>query len=450
MNKLCALARYCPPNWYKILGACFIVLPYLMHVSVLGSLAFTGTILWQDYKAIGWQLLRSGLVLVATLLLINTLQAVNIGEAVLQLSHFLPYFGLWGALVVYLTQHPQADTVLIRWSWSFVLGAAPIGIFALGEYWVSHNPNYSLQQLLNQIPPVELLYSGNPERSRAQAFFDNPNTLASYSVMIVGLIVGLLAAIETRPRQKGKHSNANSLLFHQITARISLCICLLSSLSSLYCSGSRNGYIAVIILLFLAVLALRRIPWIRWCGLLILGALTASIFTVGIRGHVPSWNSLVQNPRIVVWQQALQLFQENPWWGHGLGSYKLLYDGSILKKSYMGHAHNLWLSLLAEVGLIPTCALTIVIGFMLYRAARSFLANYHTAYSAITLGYGLCFVAALLLSLFDVTYYDARHNILAWVCLAAISSIPNLIKKSKQAKSVQTISLTSHYKESIF
>jgi O-antigen ligase len=422
-----------PPTWSRRLNPCFGILPYLMYASILGCLIFAGAVLRRAPGAIGQQLLHSGLAIVAVLLLVSSFQAVDLGEAALQLSHFLPYFWLWAALVVYLSQHPQADTVLIRWSWILVLGAAPIGVLALGEYWLSRFPDYSLQQLLDLIPPLDWIYTGVPGSRRAYAVFNNPNTLASYCVMTVGLIIGLLAVTETQrqPQSSTPGDPPSPLIARPIAARIGLGLCLLSTLTGLYCSGSRNGYLAAAIVLVLGLLALRRIAWIRWCGLLTLGAFTASTLTFGIRGRAPSWDWFTRDARMAAWQLALRRTQESPWWGHGLGSYNLLYDGSVPGHSYIGHAHNLWLSLTAETGLITTFALTSVVGLMLYRAARALLTSPPSPLSAIALGYGLCFLAVMVLSIFDVTYYDARHNILAWLCLAALGSLPVLIAKGK-------------------
>jgi O-antigen ligase len=125
-----------------------------------------------------------------------------------------------------------------------------------------------------------------------------------------------------------------------------------------------------------------------------------------------------------VWRFALRLIAEKPWLGHGLGSYKLLYDGSVPGYSEMPHAHNLWLSLMVGIGIPATILLTLVIGGILYKnVSPLFRISIWGDAQKLTIGYGLCFLAAMLFSLFDVTLFDARINLLAWLSLAVMDGL---------------------------
>lgn len=58
--------------------------------------------------------------------------------------------------------------------------------------------------------------------------------------------------------------------------------------------------------------------------------------------------------RLAHWQAALNMVKEHPWLGIGLGNYELAYDEFRLVNwdEALGHAHNYYLNILAETGMI--------------------------------------------------------------------------------------------------
>ncbi|WP_008317386.1 O-antigen ligase family protein [Leptolyngbya sp. PCC 6406] len=411
-------------TWSEFLDFCLGLLPYLMYVSLLGMVSFLGAIFYRYPKRIAQQLYRHGFWAITLLLGISTLQAHDRGEASLQLAHFLPYFLLWAALMVYLPSLERVWTPLTRWAWILVIGTFPLSLIALAEYGLKRVPSQPLPWLLAQFPPLDWLYTGDALDPRAYSLFNSPNTFANYGVMVMGLIVGLLVSAEGNFDGAIGPNHAQRLRFKQ-RGWLSLTLGLL--LIGLYCSGSRNGYLVAFILLAVGLYTLRRNPWMRWLGLGGVGAIVVSVLSLGIGGRSLSWAWVTEDPRVYVWQLALRLIVQRPWWGHGLGHYKFLYDGSVPGYDGIPHAHNLWLSLAAEAGLFLTIVLTLVIGMICYRGAREIAALPSTSQlKGVALGYGYCFLAMALFSFFDVTLYDARLNLLSWLSLAVLGSLPEL------------------------
>lgn len=385
-----------------------------MYVSLVGMAGFLGAMGWQAPKAIGRHLWQSGLGAIALLLIISTARAHDPVEASLQLAHFLPYFLLWAALVTCFNRTAPGWLRLRQWSWILVLGAFPLGAIALVEYSLKRLPGEPLAQLLAQVPPLDWLYTGVVADPRAYSVFNSPNTFAHYTVAMMALIVGLLLALEG---QSGATNRRDRALLVGTLALL---------LVGLYCSGSRNGYLVALLVLGMGLYLLRRNPWMRWIGLGGLGAIAASSAILGVGGRAPSWAWVTQDPRVYVWRLALRLTAQNPWWGNGLGSYKFLYDGSVPGYDGIPHAHNLWLSLAAEAGIPVTLGLTAVVGIMCFRGARA-IAQLppQSPQRGIAVGYGLCFLTMVVFALFDVTLFDARLNVLAWVCLAVLGVLPH-------------------------
>ncbi|HEY9889095.1 MAG TPA: O-antigen ligase family protein, partial [Candidatus Obscuribacterales bacterium] len=127
------------------------------------------------------------------------------------------------------------------------------------------------------------------------------------------------------------------------------------------------------------------------------------------------------------WGLALQLIRDRPLLGHGLGSYKLLYNGEVPGYDYIAHAHNFWLMIAAEAGLPTIVLFTLIVGGICYRSCRSLgrLGKSPNHY-AILLSYQLSFLGIALFSLFDITLAEARVNLLAWLSLAVMDAAPVL------------------------
>lgn len=102
--------------------------------------------------------------------------------------------------------------------------------------------------------------------------------------------------------------------------------------------------------------------YLAWQGLWALGVLPDA--------HLSSAERLVQqtsgaSPRLHIWQVAWQLFLQKPLLGQGFGQFDTAYflAGRHIAElpTYVEHAHNLILHLLAELGLLPVMLLALAI-----------------------------------------------------------------------------------------
>jgi O-antigen ligase len=126
--------------------------------------------------------------------------------------------------------------------------------------------------------------------------------------------------------------------------------------------------------------------------------------------------------------------EERPWLGWGLGNFKFLYPPRLIDPEYQDifHPHNIWLLLGTEAGIPVMILMSLLVGFIGYRAVQYCLTpaqktdhpSLQVSGRAIALGYLLAFWGCLGFALFDVTFYDVRVNALNWTILAALYAIP--------------------------
>ena len=397
-----------------LIGLSLFPYPYVTLVSLLGFLCLC---LWQTYchpRQLLSLLHRWGLLVLGILLIISSSFAFEPSEAYLQLAHFLPFFWFWAVLVLYLQTTPNPWQQIYRWAIALVLVTIPINLVGIIEYFLKrHLP----EGTLTTFPGLAWLYIGDFSHPRTFSLFDYPNTLANYLVMMLGLNIGLLFL---RPR-------AGCLKSLPGWCRGVLSINVLLTLTCLYCSGSRNGYLVATFLLLVSLFGIRTQRWVRSLGLAGLALIIVTTVRFGIGGRNLSWAWVTDDPRVGVWQLALQLTQERPILGHGLGNYKLLYNGEIPGYDFIAHAHNLWLMMAAETGIFAAIILTLAVGVMCYRAAKAlFMLRDKPNHYAVLFAYSLCFLSTALFSLLDVTLFEVRVNLLGWLSLAVLSCGPEL------------------------
>ncbi|TVP65150.1 MAG: hypothetical protein EA342_14765 [Leptolyngbya sp. LCM1.Bin17] len=400
-----------------LLVGSLLVLPYLVYPALLGLLGFLGLSLqrwgqavWQLLYGQGWSWLGLGLIL-------STLGSQAPGESVLQLTNFLPFFGLYGAIAIALVNLQQPLTTLRTWAMVALLATIPINLRAVLEYYLNAPENYS--RWLN-LPWLHWLYGGIYYGHRASSVFGHPNVLASYMVMVFGLGLGLCAyCLQTCQRRR------LALWIYAAT---------LLSLVGIFCSGSRNGLLVAGFQVLLFVALLRPSRQVLLAGLGSLGAVAVGTLIWGVGGRSLAESFATITLRLDVWQAAWEMIPNHPWLGSGLGTFKLLYEPyAVPPYDSLGHAHNLWLMLALEAGIPVAIGFTIIVGWIMTQGSRTLLdSTIAKAPKAILAGYLIGFSGNVLFAIFDLAFYDARANVLGWLMLGIIQAIPTLTPALKQ------------------
>jgi O-antigen ligase len=128
--------------------------------------------------------------------------------------------------------------------------------------------------------------------------------------------------------------------------------------AAMLCTGQRSQVIIIVCVVFIMLFFLSdrkiRKSILRFF-------LIFSIITIAILIFVPQANITIQrftslndystlNGRLDLWQYAIQLFKQKPIFGNGLGSFSNL--NSLYGQGSVNEAHNMYLQLLAETGLV--------------------------------------------------------------------------------------------------
>lgn len=411
------------PGIPTLILICLAVLPYVSYAALIGFLGLTVWWVGTDWKGIGRGLLRQGWGILAVGMVLSAIAADYPGEAALQLVNFLPFMVLFGGVATQLGQFASPVRVLESWIFVLLLGSIPINLRAIAEYYLKA-PTVATQWA--NVPYLSWLYSETDYGHRADAVFGHPNVLAGYLVILFGLGLGLSWKFLAQRKPPPEPDKPQVPIWLRPSVWCYGATLLMPV--GIFCSGSRNGVVVAIAQMLVFGWLLRKNRIVLMAGLAGVVAVLAGVIHWGIGGRSLGEAFSTSTLRFDVWQLALNLIQQDPWLGLGLGGFRLHYvPYSIPEYALVEHAHNLWLMLATELGIPLMLGFTLVVGMVCYRGLKSLIQKpFSPADTAVLTGYILGFMGATLFALFDLTFYDFRVNLLGWLVLAVIQAIPTL------------------------
>lgn len=239
--------------------------------------------------------------------------------------------------------------------------------------------------------------------------FSSPNSLASVLlVLIPGVLFGAIRYRASWPKTS---------LFMALVSAIAFVV--------LLCTGSRNAYLAffVIFLMLLLCCYLGR----DWLTLKVMACLLVlSCLCIGVAS--PQFISdrlhrdVSQDGRVYLTQVAVQLIEEKPYIGIGLGRWGEVYherfeaDNPFHEKNIQS-PHNIYLQVWNETGLVGLSGFLILILFQLKVVLRSLIAYYrsHGPGFPWLAGFFLPILAIYLFGLFDYDFFGRHMMHLYWL-----------------------------------
>lgn len=217
-------------------------------------------------------------------------------------------------------------------------------------------------------------------------------------------------------------------------------------------SQSRNAWIGV------ALVTLAFAIYCRWSFVVMWFSVAAGAIATVAFG-IPTFTALV--PKIIsdrlsvalleqqetysyarsgLWEFAMQLIKEHPIVGWGLDSFSPLFQAE--SRVWMHHPHNAWLMWASEVGLVPTIAFTMLLGSVLWRSVkliRYYQHHYQPRAALFLFSYGVAFLAIAFFNCFDISLFEIRLNIMAWIIFAGLFThhfSPPLVPPTEAEKAV--------------
>ncbi|MBN1177580.1 MAG: O-antigen ligase family protein [Anaerolineae bacterium] len=222
---------------------------------------------------------------------------------------------------------------------------------------------------------------------RAYGTFEQPNPYAGYVSMSAALAVGVVVVGFQEWWHKRRHSERVEAGFAFVFLPAIPAVLMITALGMSWSRGAWIGFAAA--LGAMAVALPRRTRWgVLLAGTLVVlflllyatGLLPAAVvarltdFAAGLRledvrgvGITPANYAVIE--RLAHWQSALAMWRARFWTGVGLGCYEPAYTTFALVNwpIALGHAHNIYLNLLAETGLVGLLAYALLWGAVLWR-----------------------------------------------------------------------------------
>ena len=265
------------------------------------------------------------------------------------------FYACWGGFLVLfallfrnILQHEKGL------QWLFVVLYAMAGFQAF----------YGLLQVL--IPSMGVLWEASGSPGAAQGTFVNRNHYAAFLGMVWPLLLANLMALRP-PAEK----NAKKRSFLEMEKdrklrqkQIFLTVLVGLVLLSLVFSRSRGGIMGALVAFTVFVLLGGRqrrgvLLFVLSCWLVMIGY--GSV--IGFDQIIARFD-LIQDAapsRFLIWESTWQMILDHPWVGTGLGTFSMviqLYQTHLPDHLNIGHAHNDYLELMAELG-IPAALLLI-------------------------------------------------------------------------------------------
>ena len=338
-------------------------------------------------------LLLPGLVLLAVLMLsmLRSQQIESSLEEVIKWAEFLAVYVVTVALLR-----------VTHWRWWVVGGLL---VAATAEAAVG------LVQTLGRIGPAHFLV--NDVLMRAHGTFGQPNPFAGYLVLFFPIAFALWAFGDLEAR------------LPWIRSFTGLVVIVLGS--ALLASLSRGGLLgmagAVLLVLLLGSRATRRITLAVGAAVLSLAivaglalpgqvtepALDAALAAVNVRtvASTPvtpeNWSVL---ERLSQWHAGIRMFQDNYLTGVGVGNYDAYYPEVALPnwQQPLGHAHNLYLNIAAESGLLGLGAYLVLVLAIVCLGRRALHNRHDRAVRALAVGILGGLTAYSIHSIFDMLF----------------------------------------------
>jgi len=202
-------------------------------------------------------------------------------------------------------------------------------------------------------------------------------------------------------------------------------IVLLSLLFVSLVRGAWIGFIAAVC--FLGLLENRKIIYVAVAFLLIFGMVMPHLIEApgNILERIKSI-FVLSDPssldRKAIWQVAVRMIRDRPLLGHGLSTFmgnfaRFGKDYYYLKYGIIPYAHNCYLQIAAETGIVGLASFLMLIGTFFIHTIKSLAKIKDKFYHAVLTGISAGIIVTLVHSAVDTNLYSLQLSVLFWVML---------------------------------
>ncbi|HEX4605065.1 MAG TPA: O-antigen ligase family protein [Candidatus Angelobacter sp.] len=270
-------------------------------------------------------------------------------DAQRELMRLASYVCFYYVITDWLEKHKNALT-LVKVLMASTIVVALFGFYqaSSGGYTPLYDMLYPVQEEIAQIPAWE---------GRITSFLEHYNGLAGYLNLVVPFCIGFAL--------RGSDAGLRRLSWW----------CLALASLALLLTQSRGGLLAYAAILmvsawFIAPSRKARVRWITVVPVVcVLAAAVAGIFFQ----RLTEIDDFTAVSRLAIWGGAFTVFARSPVLGIGFGNLRSLMGGLLnLPNGWTGDAHNLYLELLAETGIVGLVAFAFLIAAAMRRALKRY------------------------------------------------------------------------------
>lgn len=256
-----------------------------------------------------------------------------------------------------------------------------------------------------------LIYQGISDDGRAAGFFGHPMTFAGWLCMFLPIFF------------IGYFDDFLSKKYKWISG-----ILLVLGVAALIFNGTRGGWLAVgITLLCLLLYYVMQNRKNLVIGVVLLSIGTGILYNNDDFMHRVSTitNNKYQSnsERLLMWQSAWHMFKDHPVLGVGLGQYKDNYQQKYIspkaKEPYLNHAHNNFMQMLAENGIIGFIGFVSMFSYIIFHNLKNFYRN-KNPYALMACAMTICL---LLQGLTEYNFGNSAVVKIYWLLLGCLAVI---------------------------
>ena len=309
---------------------------------------------------------------------------IRAGEAVLRVTPLLwPGLTFLGIVIVQMLGLTRSASPYATWESARLYVAYLAFLLILGNHLVTRARVLRLVWVLvawggvlaafglvhHAVAPQRLLWMPKEHYlDRLTATFVNPNHQALYLSIVFFLALGMLAR-QTRRRRRHTREPAPPVAWEvPLTVRMFLMTTMVVVAAAVLLTGSRGGFIATLVGLAVVVMltvysrstSLLPVLLVGGAVLFVVYMGSAGLDRVGERFHVAARENY-PDARWAIWESSGALIREAPVLGVGLGSFQDAYrvhqPMSVWWNLIVDHAHNEYIQLMAETGMVGVATL---------------------------------------------------------------------------------------------
>ena len=251
------------------------------------------------------------------------------------------------------------------------------------------------------------IWQGIHGNYRANAFAASPMVLAGYLIQMIPLL--LIVGLEHRA------ITLQEKVYFLMGAVLS-CIALIYN-------STRGAWIAVVVTLILyGLLHVKRnkkVVLMFLVGSIFLGMLALNTPLISERVHsITDMQGQSNAERILLWRSSWNMFLDHPLVGVGAGNFVEVYRPYYIfpeaKEPELGHAHNNFMQMLAETGVIGLSAFMYMFGYILVTMYRRYLLDHQDTWALVAF---LVTISLLIQGLTEYNFGNSAVSRMYWFIL---------------------------------